>query len=112
MPDYVTAALKSFQHSLSFKAQHAPHPWIQPVYGQKLQLTEDEDDSDLLNPKEVNIIQRVIGKFYYYARAIDHTMLVALGELAIKQTVGVATRKVAEDVARRNTSHSSNKISC
>ena len=52
----------------------------------------------MLNAKEVNIIQKIIGKFYYYARAVDHTMLVALGELATKQTVGVATRKVAEDV--------------
>ena len=84
MSDYITAALKSFQHSPPSKAQHAPHLWIKPVYGQKVQLTEDEDDSDLINPKDVNIIQKVIGKFYYYARAIDHTMLVALGELATK----------------------------
>ena len=84
IPDYVTVALKSFQHSPPAKAQHAPHPWVKLIYGQQVKLTEDEDDSELFNPKEVNIIQKIIGKFYYYARAIYHTMLVALEELATK----------------------------
>ena len=35
----------------------------------------------------MNIIQKIIGKFYYYARTVDHTMLVELGELTTKQTV-------------------------
>ena len=39
----------------------------------------------------MNLIQRIIGKFYFYARAVDHTMLVALGELATKQTLGTAS---------------------
>ena len=99
MPDYVANALKSFQHTPPTKAQHAPHPWTKPVYGQKVQLTEDEDESDPLNPTEVNVIQKVIVKFYWYARAIEHTMLVALSELSTKQTEGVAIKKVAEDVA-------------
>ena len=98
MLEYVEEALMSFQHKPITKAQHAPLPWIKPVFGQKLQLTEPEDTLDLLNPKEVNIIQKIIGKFYYYARAVDHTMLVALGELFTNQTVGVATKQVAEDV--------------
>ena len=66
----------------------------------KIQLTEPEDTTDLLDAKEVNVIQRIIGKFYHYARAVDHTMLVALGELATKQTLGVATKKIAADVTR------------
>ena len=51
--------------------------------------------------KPLNIIQKIIGKFYYYARAVDNTMLVALGELSTKQTVGVATKQVAEDEGER-----------
>ena len=84
MPDYVTTALKIFQHPTPTKAQHAPHPWVEPIYGQKVQLAEDKDESELLNPKEVNNVQKIIRKFYYYARAIYHTMLVALEELATK----------------------------
>ena len=97
-PEYVEESLRSFQHKPIPKVQHAPHPWVKPVFGQKLQHTEPEDTSELLSPKEVNIIQKIIGKFYYYARAGDHTMLVALGELATNQTVGVATKQVPEDV--------------
>ena len=64
----------------------------------KIQLVKEEDSTNKLSPERVNTIQKIIGKFYYYARAVDHTMLVALGELATKQTVGTATTKVAEDV--------------
>ena len=59
---------------------------------------EEEDSTTKLSPERVNTIQKIIGKFYYYARAVDHKMLVALGKLATKQTVGTATTKVAEDV--------------
>ena len=100
MPEYVEEALRSFQHKPITKAQNSSHPWVKPLFGQKLQLTEPEDTSELLNPKEVNIIQKIIRNFYYYARAVDHTMLVALDELATNQTVGLATRHVAEDVNR------------
>ena len=61
-------------------------------------MTKEEDMSPALNPKEVKHIQKIIGKFYYYARAVNHTMLVALGELATKQTVGTATKTVADDI--------------
>jgi hypothetical protein len=98
MPFYVRDALKSILYTPTTKAQQAPHPWVKPTFGQKIQLTEPEDESELLNAKEVHIIQKIIGKFYYYARAVDHTMLVALGELATRQTEGVATKQVAEDV--------------
>ena len=93
MPEYVNNALNSFLHVHSAKAQHAPHPWTKPVFGQKIQLTEAEDTSGFLNDKEVNLIQRIIGKFYYYARSVDHTMLVALGELATKQTLGLPPKR-------------------
>ena len=98
MPDYVKDALKSFQHDTPKRSQHAPHPWVKPTYGQTVQLTEEQDTSPLLDAEGVNLIQRIIGKFYYYARAVDHTMLVALGELATKQTMGAATEQVMDDI--------------
>ena len=61
-------------------------------------MAKEEDSTSKLSPKEVNTVQKIIGKFYYYARAVDHTMLVALGELATRQTIGTATTKVAEDI--------------
>ena len=58
MPDYVTTTLKIFQHTTPNKAHHLPHPWVKPIYGQKVQLTENEDESEIINPKEVNIVQK------------------------------------------------------
>ena len=84
MPGYVMEVLTSFQHKKPSRAQYAPHPWVTPTYGQQIQLTEKEDTSTLLDKEGVNLIQCIIRKFYYYARAVDHTMLVVLGELAIK----------------------------
>ena len=79
MPNYVIDARKIFQHNTPSQPQHAPHPWVKSTYGKTVQLTEVEDASPLLDADGVNLIQRIIGKFYYYARAVDHTMLVALG---------------------------------
>ena len=59
MPDYVINDLQSFLHKRSAKAQHAPHPWTKPVFGQKIQFTEEEDTSGLLDAKEVNLISEL-----------------------------------------------------
>jgi hypothetical protein len=37
MPGYVTCALLKFNHPAPKYAQHAPHTWIEPVYGSKQQ---------------------------------------------------------------------------
>ena len=94
MPNYVADALKIFQHPSISRLQHAPRTWVIPAYGQKIQLAEAEDISALLDVKGVNLIQNIIEKFYYYTRALDHTMLVALGELATKQKSGTVSEGV------------------
>ena len=91
MPGYVDKALARFQHPAPRKQQHSPFPWTQPTYGAKTQYTADEDLSTPLTAPEVKKLQQVIGTFLYYARAIDCTMLVALGSLAAQQTT--ATQK-------------------
>ena len=57
-----------------------------------------EDPSTLLDSNRVNLIQRFIGNFYYYAQSVDHKILVTLGELTTKQTLGIGTEKVMGDV--------------
>ena len=44
-----------------------------------------EDTSDLLSPKEVTHIQRIVGSFMYYARAIDNTVHVAINNIGTSQ---------------------------
>ena len=86
MPGYVDKALSRFQHPAPGKIQHSPFPWTQPTYGAKTQFTADADLSSPLAAPDIQKLQQVIGVFLYYARAIDSTMLVALGSLAAQQT--------------------------
>ena len=41
-----------------------------------------EDESPPLNKEQIKYIERVTGKFLYYGRAVDNTMLHALNEIA------------------------------
>ena len=47
-----------------------------------VQYIEEEDTLEFLAQDEVSHIQQVIGKFSYYAGAVDHNMLTALEEMA------------------------------
>ena len=50
-----------------------------------MQYAKDEDNSPLLSKAEKKFVQEVIGVFLYYARAVDLTMLPALGTPATQQ---------------------------
>jgi hypothetical protein len=82
---YVEAALKRFKHERPSKPQHQPYPHNPIQYGSKAQYAEPVDDSPKLNKEDKRFIQEVTGTFLFYARAVDPTMLVALGSLAVEQ---------------------------
>jgi hypothetical protein len=86
MPEYVSKALTRFNHPPPSRPQNAPHSWTKPQYGAKTQLTPPLDTSPALNPREVQLLQQIIGVFLYFGRAVDSTILVALGTLAANQT--------------------------
>ncbi len=67
-----------------------------PTYGPESQYAKD-DSSPLLSGKRINYLQRVVGKFLYYARAIGNTMLHALSSIARAATKGA---KATEDAAQ------------
>ena len=52
-----------------------------PVYGRKTQMAR-VDETDPMNQKQIKLVQQVCGKFLYYARAVDCTILHALNDLA------------------------------
>ena len=67
--------------------QHAPQYYNEPVYGQKIQLSNPQDDqATLLPPSTKKLIQKIIIIFLYYDLALDLTMLVTLGSLATQQS--------------------------
>ena len=95
MPGYIARALARFNHIPATRAQHAPHAWIPPSYGATLQLTTPIDTSAPLLPAARTRLQEIVGTLLYYARAVDSTMLVALGTLASAQTKGTEATATA-----------------
>ena len=85
MPGYCDKACQRFQHTRPTKPQHQPYPHVEPTYGAKQQFAQDDDQSPTLSKEDKTFIQEVVGVFLYYARAVDCTMLAALGSLASQQ---------------------------
>ena len=86
MPGYVERALQRFTHTTdTTQPSNSPHHYQFPQYGKKIQYADSPDISPLLHPKDKTRIQEIIGVFLYYARAVDNTMLPALGTLATQQ---------------------------
>ena len=83
MPGYIAKAFLRCQQPAPAPSQHSPHAWQAPVYyGTASQLTTPSDESALLNAAGIARIQEIIGVLLYCARAVDNTLLVALGTLA------------------------------
>jgi hypothetical protein len=85
MPNYIANALHKFQHANPAKPQESPLAWTAPAYGATTQLTPPPDDLPPLDAAGTTRLQEIIGTLLYYARAVDPTMLVALGTLASAQ---------------------------
>ena len=79
-------ALHKFQHPAPSRPQDASHAWNQPVYGAAVQYADQPDDSPLLPPKSINLLQQIVGTLLYYAIAVDPTILVAIGAIASQQS--------------------------
>jgi Reverse transcriptase (RNA-dependent DNA polymerase) len=86
MPGYVERALQRFQHEYNGPPEHAPQPYTTPQYGARIQYAEAEDETPTVPADQIKRIQEIIGVLLYYARAVDSTLLVALGTLASEQT--------------------------
>ena len=86
MPGYVARALQRFQHSTPTRSEHSPHAWNELKYGAKVQYAADPDSTPFLDAANKQHIQEVLSTFLFYARAVDITMLKALGTLATQQS--------------------------
>jgi len=95
MPGYVKKALLQFQHAIPKQPHYAPSKCTPPTYGAKQQLTRKLDTTPELSKKQVKLLQQVTGKFLYYARAVDGTMLHALNELASATHKGTQKTAIA-----------------
>ena len=48
-------------------------------------MATPEDTADILSKPGIKFVQRSVGSFLYYARAVDNTILPALNEIALYQ---------------------------
>jgi hypothetical protein len=102
MDGYVEQALAEFEHSVPKQHHYGPLRAVEPVYEQRVQYAK-VNESELASATMVKFIQGVKGKFLYYARAIDNTMLHALNDIAssknTNQTIaGLALARFADPV--------------
>ena len=81
MDGYVEQALKEFNHIIPKQLHSGPSKIDRPDYGAKVQYVK-EDLTNKLDEDQIKFIQRVTGKFLFYARAIDDTMLHAINDIA------------------------------
>ena len=93
MPGYVQKILQHFQHAVPTRKQDSPYRAPPRKYGTATQDPLPEDTSDKINEKRVKIIQQVIGRVLYYARAVDLTVLAALSSIASEQQTRPKTQK-------------------
>jgi hypothetical protein len=84
MPGYVQRALQRFNNAKPQRAQHSPHKWTAPVYGARQQYAA-QDNTPALDLQHVKRVQEVLGTLLYYGRAVDCTMLAAIGSIATQQ---------------------------
>ena len=87
MKDYVRKALIQFQHEAPKKHYYAPSKYIPPKYGSTQQMTKI-DTTEPISKDQKLFLQQVTGKFLYYARSIDDTMLHMLNDLATQVNNG------------------------
>jgi len=84
MAPYLKKALRQFGIERPKKLVNSPHPHLEPKYGEKTQYVE-HDESPEATKKDQKHVQQVTGKFNWYSRAVDESILVALSALASQQ---------------------------
>ena len=86
MPGYVAEAARQFKVTAKDKRTMAPLRYTPPKYGAHVQMAKSDCELPLLTPDEKTRIQSIVGKFLYYARAVDYTMLVPLNKISLEPT--------------------------
>jgi len=84
MPNYIPDLLQQILYKPR-TPEYAPHAYNKPAYGTKIQYAQNHDESPVLDHVRTKRIQKIIGSLLYYGRAVDPTILVALGTLASQQ---------------------------
>eukprot|EP00804_Cyclotella_cryptica_P013537 CCRYP_021093-RA/>CCRYP_021093-RA protein AED:0.19 eAED:0.14 QI:0/0/0/1/1/1/4/0/1001 len=85
---YIPKALTCFHHPPPKKAQHAPYKAAPIQHGNKLQLTQEKDNSPKLSRDKIKYIQQLVGTLLYSSQAVGPTLAAALSTIASQQSHG------------------------
>jgi hypothetical protein len=77
--------LTRYSQVAPLKPQHCPYVPNPIKYGEGNQAPSPLDKSLRLNEAQKKCIQKIVGSFLYYARAVDSTILMALSKIASQQ---------------------------
>jgi len=84
MAPYLQKALRQFDNLVPSKRQDSPYPYTEPKYGAKQQFAEYDTSAPVGN-NEQKYVQKVTGKFNWYVRGVDATMLTPIIALSTQQ---------------------------
>ena len=73
--------MQQFNNIVPSKRQDSPYPHTEPKYGAKQQFTEYDTSAPVGNDKQ-KFVQKVTGKFNWYTRGVDSTMLTPISALS------------------------------
>ena len=82
--------LLKYIHSTPEKTQHTPHQ-PEPIIYSPSQPANPPDNSKELTKDEKLIFQSILGSLLYYGHMIDSTILIAMNNLSIIQTIVTKT---------------------
>ena len=85
MPIYVTKNLTQYNRPPPLKPQHCPYKLNPISYGKDNQAPTQTDESPVLDAAAKKCIQEIVCTFFYYAWAVNPTILMALSAIASPQ---------------------------
>ncbi len=85
MAPYLEKALRQFNNVIPTKRQQSPNPHVKPNYGAKQKFAEYDELNPVNNEKKKQI-QKFTGKFLWYGRGVDGTILTPLSAITAKQS--------------------------
>jgi hypothetical protein len=86
MPGYTKKKLQEYGHVVPNRLQSCPYAPEPKQFGATAQAPAPPDDTPKLNDAGIKRVQKIVGSILYYAHAIDMTVLMALGSIAMEQT--------------------------
>ena len=98
MPTYVRKALEKLNHTTPSLPQHVPYKGVPITYGKQPHNTQEPDNTPFLSKEDTRHIQRNVGTFLYYARAVDTTIHPAINDMSITQAKSTQQTKIAADM--------------